>query len=246
MSMETSLSVQNDAILKKAKWWIIIGYAYSMILNLFLVCGGELLLREAMENAGILTSLLKYAGTFLILWGMISLKKTHLSALKSFAKLMSLVLILDIISLVLWSLILIFQNDIVYFIRMLYDTILLFLKGYIGCMACSALMKNQLIAQKCKGYIILLYLLIFVTSIVIILPRVWCNWYRILFVIFDLLVPVFYIILYKNIFTNLMQISIDNTDEETSFSIRPTRIEIGFIISFVLCVICSFLGESII
>ncbi len=107
MFMETALSVQNNAILKKAKWWIIIGYAYSMILNLFLVCGGELLLRETMENAGMLTVVLKYAGICLILWGMISLQKTHLSALKSFAKLMSLVLILKMIGFVLWVLILI-------------------------------------------------------------------------------------------------------------------------------------------
>ncbi len=220
--METSLSVQNDAILKKAKWWIVSGFACNFVLTV----------TSRFIGYGALAIVMGFIPLILSTIGCIKLLKHDSPTIKQFSKILLIVLLLIPLLIRICNILFMILKWNNYIIQSSINFSINIICLYVFCMALAVLWKNNSIRSHCMDSIIFLAM-VFLFECFTILPSILAmcmgvrDFYGLQYIVIHLK-PLLQIYGFWILFKGLSAISII---EEQDIDYRPTKIEIGFLIS---------------
>lgn len=262
--METSLSVGNDAVLRSARRWIIAAYVWQILTNLYQLAF-PFLLQYVNANHDTIHVLIEFHVAFLVFCdlvfltvlsiGVLKLKKHSFPRFRMFAILIVIGVGVPIIVSLL-SMLVIGIERTSGSLHKIFDTIWLFvypLAGYLLCVAYVYLLKNDVINAVYRSVIAILCLAVFVGTAMNLSFWVGITFdyldsnQRIMFgsgctamlqIIF-VIVNIASILAYKNLLATPSDIPAVE-DTPATFSFRPSKIEIGFIVSVALSVILTY------
>lgn len=261
--METSLSVRNDAVLQSARRWIIGAYVWQILAILFYLVSPLLVNSDNIEMWIELQGMFSYIYPlfFLIILsiGILKLKKHSLPRFRMFAILIVIGAGVPIIVSLLSKL----ANSSIQrtpgSFHEIFDIILFFVRplaGYLLCVAYVYLLKNDVINTMYRSVIAILCLAAFVDTAVNL--SLWISSYAFhyldssqwfmfgngrtaMFQILSVIVYIASILAYKSLLATPSDIPAAE-DTPATFSFRPSKIEIGFIVSAVLFVILTYVS----
>lgn len=259
--METSLSVQNDAILKKAKWWFIAHFVlfltYLLIAYIYNFFEVDESISGMTKPLGIIMTILFYVYTFNILAiiACVRLFKHNSSTIQRFTKLLLISSILPIIPIVIRCIIqYVFKIEFVGKMAAVggigigvLELFIILIQGYVCCMSLATLWKNEIIRTNYKDIIIF-------SSIVVLLGSASFldeAWSSIVFWIDNLdeyryinnhfcsmfipqLLPIVQIYCCLKLFKTPSAIPTEEKQDTLAYHYRPTKIELGYLVSILL------------
>ncbi len=190
--METSLSVQNDAILKKAKWWIVSALVLILIANCFTHLVLSILQDFYLRNYELMADLnnLHSIWKFIVVWikptlnilyiiGCVALLKHSVKSIRVFGKILLIFSVTNILFGIMngfvWDGIFqnLFEEDYWVWPSTIIPNIERFISQFILLMGFSALWKNKQIRENYTAVISLFALLIFVEFVIFIPSDMW-------------------------------------------------------------------------
>ncbi len=245
--METSLSVQNDAILKSARRWIM---AYYICLLVVPMLFAPVLIVFVMSEDIFNNNSLLYATkameiiifllfVFIIITGLMKLKKHSLLSMQVFAQLTIIQLFISFVNLIVSCFS--FSEYSIYVVWG--QLILSVMQGYVCCMSYSALWKNRQINMLFRNILTGFTLITFFSISLIVLN----NLYIIIGnesvnpILFSLNIPltnIVYLICFKRLLAIPSAIPSEE-ENELPYSYRPARVEIGYIVSLVIFIVLN-------
>ncbi len=266
--METSLSVQNDAILKKAKWWIVSSLVGRIIVQ---IVGKFLYLPQVYM-------ILMFLWSVIFLIGCVQLLKHNLSSIRFFAKMAiiaeSITILVYFLDNFVWVGVLSQICD-TYPINNSWSRIIFhsekIIISFVSLMGLAALWKNKQIRANYITSISILGVLTFVSCVLFFPVNAWLikggfvyptmeigyfhSFHRDLYGeisqmlsailgLISLIVQILFIYCYCKLLKTPSLMPTEDNPDEVPYSYRPTKIEIGFVVCVALFVglICvSFL-----
>ena len=250
--METSLSVGNDAVLRSARRWIIAVYVWEILSELFYRVAPFFFDNLEMWFKFSTFSPLVFLAVLSI--GVLKLRKHSLSRFRLFANLILIGVGVPVFVSLLYTLTqrtpdsLIFQ--IFGYVWFFIDP----LAGYLLCVAYTYLLKNDVVNAVYRPAIAILYLATFVNKVMNLsfwISKVMFDtqdssqWFAFLSG-WSIINPILFIIVcianilgYKYLLATPSEIPAAE-DAPATFSFRPSKIEIGFIVSVALFVILAY------
>lgn len=260
--METSLSVGNDAVLRSARRWIIGAYVWQIITALYKFASPYIV--NVIADYDTIHVLNKFHGVFFVFCnfvfllvlsiGVLKLRKHSLPRFRIFANLIIVVTGVFIVVSVVYDLLPVLIGSISQPVTCYIFLFLAVFRGYLLCMAYACLLKDKAIEAIYRYAIAVLCLAAFVQTasssswhiLALALDydfmnapiriQMFMNGTYYMFLIIFIIACIANILGYKYLFATPSNIPAAE-DVPATFSFRPSKIEIGFIVSAVLLVI---------